>query len=120
MRFASLVTAAAMVAAAPVVASATAPQMQSNEFVSAVRCAAYDSLPQFAGQDRDLGLVQLRLNVESRRQSTATVEQARTAVANVAAQGASGDLGALRQERAAACSGSGALVADRAAQDGDV
>ncbi|HWA00235.1 MAG TPA: hypothetical protein VG841_07945 [Caulobacterales bacterium] len=96
--------------------------MKSDQFVSAVRCAAYDSLPQFADKGRDLGLARFQLNSELRRQSPETAVAAHQAVADVARRANAATtpaaLTALRIDRSAACTG-GAIVADHAPADGE-
>ena len=44
MRFAVLATAAAAAVAVPLAVSASGPQMSSDQFLSAVRCTAYEDL----------------------------------------------------------------------------
>ncbi|MES1158955.1 MAG: hypothetical protein ABUL42_03575 [Terricaulis silvestris] len=85
--------------------------MQSDQFVSAVRCAAYDSLPAFAGARADIGAVRLHLNAEALRQSPETETAALRAVDEVVAQAKADDAAALRQARDAACSQNAGMIA---------
>jgi hypothetical protein len=111
MRFASIVTLVAAVASAPLMASATSPQMAEGAFVSAVRCAAYDSLPQFAGENPEIGGVRMSLNAELRRQPASTAVRAHDEVEAIVRQAGTADAAALRAERAAACAGSDQMIA---------
>lgn len=71
MRFALFATTAAAIAAAPLVAEIAAPSMSEHEFLTAVRCAAYEDVT--AG---DVSGMKLRLNAEARRQSPDTARRA--------------------------------------------
>ncbi|MEJ0060398.1 MAG: hypothetical protein WDM79_12860 [Terricaulis sp.] len=111
MRFASIVTIVAAVASAPLMASATSPQMGEGQFVSAVRCAAYDSLPQFAGENSHIAGVRSQLNGELRRQPATAAAAAHDAVEAIARQAANADAAALEADRTAACSGADQMIA---------
>ena len=66
MRVALIATAVAAVVAVPMGVSAAGPQMNSTEFLSAVRCVAYESA--VAPDASDLGAARLRLNAEASKQ----------------------------------------------------
>lgn len=103
MRFASIVTVAAAIVGAPLLASANGPQMDAETFVGAVRCAAYDNLSQFQGDNPALAQTMVTLNLEARQQSAETAARARDEAAAIARHGATASLLQLRDERAAAC-----------------
>jgi len=102
MRFAFLATTAAAVVAVPFALAATAPQMSDEEFLSAVRCTAYEAA---ARPDARLAEAKWQLNSEARRQSPETAALARAEASAAARQAVSG----AGSEMAASC---GALVAD--------
>jgi hypothetical protein len=81
MRFALIATSAAAVIAIPLAAGAAAPQMSSDQFVSAVRCTAYEDI---ASPGADLGAVKFRLNGEATRQPPDAVAQAHKAASEIA------------------------------------
>lgn len=103
MRFALIATTAAAVVAVPFALAASGPQMSSDEFLSAVRCAAYEDV---SGAQIDDARYQL--NAESQRQTPATVAAAQAEVSAIARQAVNSqtlaDQATLRSERAAACS----------------
>lgn len=101
MRFALVATVAAAAVAVPLAVNATGPQMSSDQFLSAVRCTAYEEVAG-AGAERD---VKWQLNAEARRQSAETAAQAHAEVSNIAQEARAADVGALTQERAEACAG---------------
>jgi hypothetical protein len=107
MRFALIATTAAAVVAVPFAVAAAGPQMSSNEFLAAVRCAAYEDVSGASVQD-----AKYQLNTESRRQSAETVAVAAAAVDAIALQAVNSQTAAdramLRAQRASACSGAGA------------
>lgn len=116
MRFAAIATIVTAAVAAPFVAAAAGPGMNGEEFIGAVRCTAYESLPQFAGENTDVAWDRARLNAELRNQTDATAERAH-AEADIIAQRARAvdsvaDAALLREERMAACAG-GAMMAGR-------
>lgn len=102
MRFAFLATTAAAVVAVPFALAATAPQMSDQEFLSAVRCTAYESA---AHPNAQLAEVKWQLNSEARRQSAETAALARIEAGAAARQAVNG----ADAELAASC---GTLVAD--------
>lgn len=103
MRFASIVTAAAAIVAAPFVAVASGPQMEPESFVGAVRCAAYDNLPQFQGDNPELAQTRVALAFEARNQSAEVAGRARAEAHAIARHGAHTSVFQLREERVAAC-----------------
>lgn len=104
MRFALIATTAAAVVAVPFAVAAAGPQMSSNEFLAAVRCAAYEDVS--GAQVQDSKYV---LNAEGRRQSAETVAAATAEVGAIALQAVNSqtpaDQAMLRAQRATACSG---------------
>ena len=104
MRFALIATTAAAVVAVPFALAAAGPQMSSDEFLGAVRCAAYENV---AGAQ--IADARYELNAESQRQAAATVVEARAEISAIARQAVNSqtpaDRATLRSERAAACSG---------------
>lgn len=106
MRFALIATTAAAMVAVPLVAGAGAPRMSSDEFVSAVRCTAYEDI---AHPDADVSVAKYRLNSEAARQSPQTAAEAHKAASEIArAAIASENNGGLAQR---ACQGSAASLA---------
>lgn len=107
MRFALAATAAAAVVAIPMALSAAGPQMSGDQFLSAVRCAAYEDVSR---ANADLGAVKFQLNAEAMRQPAATSAQARAEVSAIARQAvnteSATDAAMLRREQASACVGS--------------
>lgn len=79
MRFALFATTTAAILAAPLVAETVAPSMSEGEFLSAVRCTAYEDVT--AG---DAGAMKLRLNAEARRQNQDAVRRAGAEVSIIA------------------------------------
>ncbi|MBI3438193.1 MAG: hypothetical protein HY054_06015 [Proteobacteria bacterium] len=74
MRFAVAATVIASVVGVPLAVSATGPQMSSAEFLSAVRCVAYENA---AAPAAALGAARWRLNAEAGKQPVAVVALAR-------------------------------------------
>lgn len=109
MRFALIATTAAAVVAVPFAVAATGPQMSSNEFVTAVRCAAYADV-----SGAEIGGAKYELNAEAQRQSAETVGAAQTEVSAIARQAVNSQTPAqwamLRSQRAAACSATAFVV----------
>lgn len=103
MRFALIATTAAAVVAVPFALAAAGPQMSSDEFLTAVRCAAYED-----ASGAQIADARYELNAESQRQAAATVAEARAEVSAIARQAVNSqtaaDQATLRSERAAACS----------------
>jgi hypothetical protein len=120
MRFASLVTLVAAVASAPLMASATSPTMAEQDFVGAVRCAAYDSLPQFAGENAAIARVRAELNTELHNQPVEAAARARAEARAIARQALQADVSALRQDREAACAGAAQMIAGGSGERGEV
>jgi hypothetical protein len=112
MRFAVLATAAAAIAAAPLLGVASGPRMDSQEFLSAVRCVAYQNA---AGAGRELGAARYLLNAEARRQPAETAAQARAEAAAIAQQAAgienAAEAGVVHVTGASACMGASLEVA---------
>jgi hypothetical protein len=104
MRFALMATSAAAVVAIPFALQAAQPAMSANQFLSEVRCAAFEGV--LGDIDPE---ARLRLNSEARRQSAETAERAVAEVETIALQAVntqtSADVANLSRERAAACSG---------------
>jgi hypothetical protein len=106
MRFALIATAAAAAIAVPLAVEAAGPRMSGDQFISAVRCAAYETAltPQ-----ADLAATRAILNIEARRQPAAAAQHAHNEVKSISAEAAAvanpADAAMMRAERAAACSG---------------
>jgi hypothetical protein len=105
MRFAVLATTAAAVVAVPFALGAAGPQMTRDEFLSAVRCAAYEDVTL---QNAAVAEAKYELNTESLHQAPETVAAARAEVNAIARQAVNtqtaADQAMLREQRAAACS----------------
>ncbi len=99
MRFALIATAAAAAVAVPLAINASAPQMSGEQFLSAVRCAAYQDVIGAAASE-----VKYELNAEVRRQPAETAALAYAEVAEVAREARGSDATVLTQH-AAACAG---------------
>lgn len=103
MRFALIATTAAAVVAVPIALAAAGPQMSSDEFLAAVRCAAYEDV---AGAQ--IAEAKYQLNAESQRQSAETVATAAADISAIARQAVNSQTAAdqanLRSERVQACS----------------
>lgn len=116
MRFALIATSAAAAVAAPFVVAAAGPQMSSNEFITAVRCTAYE---QVTSPQTNLGAAKVRLNAEARRQAPETAEAARSQVTVIAKEAAgveNASDAAILRARASSCADG--LVASSARADG--
>lgn len=104
MRFALIATTAAAVVAVPFAFAAAGPQMSSQEFLSAVRCAAYEDVAGAA-----VSATKYELNAEAQRQSAETIAAAEAEVSAIARQAVNSqtaqDQAMLRSQRAAACLG---------------
>jgi hypothetical protein len=85
MRFALIATSIAAAVAIPFGVSAAGPQMSGDQFLSAVRCTAYEQIVQ---PKADLGAERMRLNAEARRQPVETAQAARAEVLAVSRQAA--------------------------------
>ena len=115
MRFALIATSAVAAVAAPFVVAAAGPQMTSNEFITAVRCTAYE---QVTSPQTDLGAAKVRLNAEARRQAPETAEEARSQVTVIAQEAAAVDNAseaAILHQRASSCA-AGQMAAGRAGE----
>jgi hypothetical protein len=100
MRFAFIATAAAAAIAGPFALSITGPQMSADQFLSAVRCTAYeDALAGGAG----LGEAKWQLNAEARRQTAETAALAQAEISSIAQRAARAGAAGLVHEHAAAC-----------------
>jgi hypothetical protein len=103
MRFALIATTAAAVVAVPFALAAAGPRMSSNEFLAAVRCAAYEDVS--GAQVAD---AKYELNAEGRQQSAETFAAAHAEASAIARQAVNSqtpaDQAMLRAQRAAACS----------------
>ena len=103
MRFALIATTAAAVVAVPFALAAAGPQMSSDEFLAAVRCAAYEQ-----ASGAPIAEARYELNAEGQRQPAETVAAAEAEVSAIARQAVNSqtaaDQATLRAERAAACS----------------
>jgi len=96
MRFALIATSAAAALAVPFAMSVTEPQMSGAEFVSAVRCVAYED-----ANGASLAEAKYRLNSEARRQTPEARAEASVA-ARQAVSGAAADLASQCGEQFAA------------------
>jgi len=114
MRFALITTVVAAALSAPLVAGATGPSMGQDQFLAAVQCEAYSSLPQFKHETAaDYGQ-QMRLNGEAMRQPAETAARAQAEADAIYQHANTAAAPVLRQERNAACGAAGALLANRA------
>jgi hypothetical protein len=106
VRFAIITTAVAAAIATLFVAQITGPQMSSDQFLTAVRCTAYENIGR---SDPALAEAKWRLNSEARLQPVETAVLARAEVTEIARKAVSiqtaADVAMIHQERAAACSG---------------
>lgn len=102
MRFSHFATLLSALIAAPFAVGAFDP-MSSASFLRATRCAAYESLPQFAEARPDIGPERMRLNAEARRQTPASVAAARAEIRAITVSAATADAAALEHARAQAC-----------------
>ncbi len=113
MRFALIAATLTAAAATPLVLAAAGPQMSGEQFLSAVRCTAYEDVirPQ-----TDLGELKMRLNSEARRQPAETAGRAQAEVDAIVRQAAASrtapERDALRQARANACAGAALMAVD--------
>jgi hypothetical protein len=102
MRFAVIATAAAAAVAVPLAVAASGPQMSSDQFLTAVRCTAYENL---GAAEAGLTEAEWKLNAEARRQPAETAAQALAEVSDISRKAYSAEPGVLTQEQAAACAG---------------
>jgi hypothetical protein len=107
MRLALIATGAAALVAIPLAVGAASPQMSGDQFLTAVRCAAYEDVTR---PDAELGALKMQLNAEARRQPAETAAQAQAEVDTIARQAvntnSAADAAMISRERAAACAGS--------------
>ena len=112
MRLSHITVAIAAIVAIPLTVNASGPQMSRGQFLSSVRCVAYEDLGQ-AGQD--LGVAKMRLNSEARRQPVDAAARTHAEVGAIAVQAAGVEdaegRATLRQQRSIACSAA-ALAAE--------
>ena len=117
MRFALIATTAAAVVAVPFALAAAGPQMTSDQFLTAVRCVAYENVT--GAQVAD---AKYQLNAEGNRQSAETLAAAEAEVSAIARQAVNSqtaqDQAMLRSQRAQACSM--ANIAARTSDNGAV
>lgn len=97
MRFALIATCAAAAVAVPLALAASGPQMSGEEFVGAVRCAAYAEVSGAGAGD-----ARWRLNAEAQRQPADTVAIAEAEV-RAAARAAIAEAQPMADMLAAAC-----------------
>lgn len=112
MRFAFIATCAAAVVGAPLVAAAATARMDADQFLTAVRCAAYESAPALAGENADIAAVRMQLNAEARRQAPEIAAQARADVVAIAHDASAADADTVRNQRNIACAGGAGMIAD--------
>jgi len=120
MRFALIATGAAAIAALPAIAAVSGPQMDAPHFLSAVRCAAYESVA--APRSQEIAALRYELNTEAQRQDPQTAAQARSEAASIAREATAianaGDTIILGSDLAPDCSGASAQVAHNAGAPG--
>ena len=108
MRFAVIATAAAAAVAVPLAVSASGPQMSSDQFLSAVRCTAYQDA---TSRDPQLSEAKWRLNAEARRQPAETAAYAQAEASSIARLAQAAHAPQLTQDHAAACAGANLAAA---------
>lgn len=89
MRFALIATTIAAAVAVPLGVAAAGPQMSEDQFISAVRCTAFEDVRH---ANASLGEEKWLLNAEARRQAPETAAQARAEVGAIAQQAQAGVL----------------------------
>jgi hypothetical protein len=106
MRFALIATSVAAAVAVPLAVAASGPQMSGAEFLTAVRCTAYEDITR---PDAEVSEAKWELNAEARRQPAETAAIARAAVDSIARKAVNietaADAAMIRHEQAAACLG---------------
>jgi hypothetical protein len=112
MRFALISTVAALALAMPLVSVAAGPRMDEDQFVTAVRCAAYSGLPQLDGASSAVRVQQFRLNGEARAQEAEVAARAHAEVREIVAHAMDETREQLIWERNAVCGRAGALIAN--------
>lgn len=98
MRFALIATVAAAAVAVPLAVAAGAPEMSGDQFLSEVRCTAYEN-----ASGAYVAEAKYQLNAEARRQPAETAAQAQVEAASIARQVSSGHAENVNGQRAAAC-----------------
>jgi hypothetical protein len=99
MRFALIATTFAAAAIVPFAVQASKPQMSDEQFVGAVRCAAYEMV---LSPRSDMGEARYRLNAEAVRQPVAVAQEAQAVASDIAHRAGAADA-SLDAERAEAC-----------------
>jgi hypothetical protein len=111
MRLAAVAATLTTALVTPFVLAVSGPQMSEAQFLSAVRCTAYENV--FAPR-ADLSGAKMQLNAEARRQLDATVDRAFAEVDAVARRAGSAETAAARAqlhaEQLAACAGASVLA----------
>jgi hypothetical protein len=87
MRFALIATSVAAAVAVPFAVGVSGPQMSGDQFLSAVRCVAYQDV---ARSDAELAEVKYQLNTEARLQPAETAAIARAEVRDIAREAVNG------------------------------
>lgn len=102
MRFAILATTAAAAVAIPFAIASAGPQMSGDQFLSEVRCVAYQNavLPH-----NQVAEAKYQLNAEARRQPAETAAIARAEASSIAREAVNGAAAADEVMIGAACSG---------------
>lgn len=102
MRFAVLATTAAAAVAIPFAVAATGPQMSGEQFLTEVRCVAYQDAVLPHGE---LAEAKYQLNAEARRQPAETAAIARAEASLAAREAVNGASDANGSNVGAACAG---------------
>jgi hypothetical protein len=117
MRFALIATSVTAALVSPFIADAAGPQMSSAEFLSAVRCTAYE---QAVAPRVDLGALKLHLNAEALRQPPQTAAQAQAEISQISRLAAGienpAQAAMLHRERTNACASAAAMAGASDAQ----
>lgn len=102
MRFAVLATTAAAAVAIPFAIASAGPQMSGDQFLSEVRCVAYQNavLPQ-----AEVAEAKYQLNAEARRQPAETAALARAEASSIAREAVNGAGAPNGSSIGAACAG---------------
>jgi hypothetical protein len=87
MRFALIATTAAAAAIIPFAVQASKPHMSGEQFVGAVRCAAYEMV---VSPSADLSEARYSLNAEALRQPVAVAAEAQAVASDIAHRAVSG------------------------------
>lgn len=120
MRFALIATGAVAIAALPAIAAISGPQMDASHFLSAVRCAAYETAA--TPRSQEIAALRYELNAEAQRQDPQTAAQAKSEAASIAREAAAianaGDTLIVGADLASDCSGASAQVAGNSGAPG--